>query len=344
MQQISADDPRLNWLGCVSLEKTRGGVKPWRIFHRERALYHPVLMERTQKSSGVRIAFASNTTTLTAEIAPWPEACNLDLCCDGELLRTVELAANQTRWSVTGLPARRKQLEIWLPPKAHTLLKRLAIDAGATLARTIDRRPRWVTYGSSITQCSISQSPVHTWPAIVARTCGFNLLNLGFSGECCLDTMVARVMRDCPADYLSMEIGPNIYGSNALNERSFRSSILAFVTLVREGHPHTPYVLMSPIHYPVGETKTNKAGFTMQAMRRELAAAAKILRANGDKRLYFVDGTTVMGPKYTHLLPDGSHPTPEGYKVLGENFTRLVARKYFKGLRQAARVTGPLWA
>ncbi|MGH7143046.1 MAG: SGNH/GDSL hydrolase family protein [Planctomycetota bacterium] len=330
MKRISADDPRLSWHGCVSLESRRGAVKPWRIFHTDRNLYHPVLMERTQKTSGVRIAFHSTTTALTAQLAPWPEPCKVDICCDDHLFCTLDLASRQTRWAVTGLPPGRKRVEIWLPPNAHTTLKALWIDPQAGLTRGPDTRPRWITYGSSITQCSQSQSPVHTWPAIVARACGLNLLNLGFAGECCLDAMVARVMRDQPADFLSMEIGPNIYGSNALNERSFRAAVLAFVQIVREKHPRTPYVLMSSIYYPLGETKRNRAGFTMQEMRRELAAAAKILRTDGDRNLHFVDGASVMGPEHINLMPDRCHPSPEGYKVMGANFTRQVARKYFK--------------
>jgi hypothetical protein len=333
MKRIRPGDPRLSWYGCVSLEKTRAGVKPWRIFHQDRDLYHPVLMERTQKTSGVRIAFFSNTTTISAEIAPWNEPCNVDVCCDGELVRTVELEINQTRWTVAGLSPKRKLIEIWLPPKSHTTLKSLQIDKGANLSRYIDKRPRWATYGSSITQCSVSQSPVHTWPAIVARNSGFNLLNLGYSGECCLDAMIARVIRDIDFDFFSMEIGPNIYGSNALNARSFRWSFLAFVQIVREKHPDTPYVLMTPIHYPIGETKKNNAGFTMQEMRKEMAEAAETLRARGDKNIHFVDGTKVMGPKHIALMPDHCHPSPEGYKFMGESFTKVVARKYFKARR-----------
>jgi lysophospholipase L1-like esterase len=209
-------------------------------------------------------------------------------------------------------------------------LKSLSIDRGASLAPFVDKRLRWGTYGSSVTQCSVSKSPVHTWPAVVARICNFNLLNLGFSGECCLDAMVARVIRETPLDFISMEIGPNIYGYNALNERSFRAAVLAFVKLVREGHPKTPYVLMSPIYYPVGEKKKNNAGFTMQMMRRELAAAAATIRAGGDKNFHFVDGMRVLGPRHSKLLPDGCHPTPEGYIIMGQNFSRVVARKYFK--------------
>jgi hypothetical protein len=318
----------------VSLEKSREGVKPWRTFHADRELYHPVLMERTQKASGVRLAFYSNTTSLAATIAPWNEPTKVDICCDGKLITTLELKEGQDHWNTTGLSPKRKLVEIWASPNAHVTLKKLEIDQGASLSRYIDKRPRWATYGSSVTQCSISKSPVHTWPAVVARHCNFNLINLGFSGECVLDAMVARVMRDLPLDFISMEIGPNIYGYNALNERSFRSSVMAFVQIVREGHPDTPYVLMSPIYYAVGETVKNVAGFTMQMMRQELAAAAETIRARGDRNFYFVDGQTVLGPEHAPLMPDGCHPTPEGYVIMGENFTRVVAKKYFKHTRR----------
>jgi hypothetical protein len=328
--KISPTDPRISWYGHVSLEKTSGGLKPWRINHEDRALYYPMLMERTQKSSGVRVALYSNTQTLAAQIAPWAETSNVDICCDGKHFCTIELEINKERWHVGGLPAKKKLIEIWVPPKAHTILKSLEIDKGASVSRFVDKRPKWVTYGSSVTQCSDAMSPIFTWPAIVARKCGLNLTNLGMSGECVLDMLFARVMRDLPADFLSMEIGPNIYGHNALNERSFRTSVMAFVQIVREGHPRTPYVLTSPIYYPLGETVTNKVGFTMHAMRQELAAAAETLRAHGDKNFHFVDGNTLLGPEHAHLLPDNCHPSPEGYQFWGDNFAAKVAKKYFK--------------
>ncbi|HTL52414.1 MAG TPA: hypothetical protein VL860_07570 [Planctomycetota bacterium] len=151
----------MSWHGGVSLEKSRAGVDPWQIFHADRLLYHPVLMKRTQKTSNVRIALFSRTTALAAAIAPWNKTCNVDVCCARESVRTVELAINQPRWSVTGLP-----------PKAHTTLKALWIDARAGMVRLVDKRSRWATYASSITQSSISQSPVHTGPVIVAEPAG----------------------------------------------------------------------------------------------------------------------------------------------------------------------------
>lgn len=328
-QKLAPDDPRIAWYGAVSLEKTKQGLKPWRIFHAERGLYFPQLMERTQKSSGVRLAFFSNTTRVAGHIAGWHEPSNIDVCFGGNV-RTIELAPKQTHFEANELPAGRKLIEIWFPPKAHTTLKALEIDAGAKLAKFVDRRPKWVTYGSSITQCSDARSPTRTWPAIVARHCGVNLTNLGFSGECVLDVMVARVMRDLPADYLSLCVGPNIYGYNALNERSFKPSILGFVQIVREKHPRTPLLLMSTVYYPMGETKKNAVGFTMRQMRAEVASAAEILRQHGDRNVWYVHGPDMLSKQHASYFADGAHPKPEGYELWGERFTRKVGSWFFK--------------
>ena len=94
-------------------------------------------------------------------------------------------------------------IELWLPQFGSFQLRNLEIDDGATLQPFADARPQWVTYGSSITQCRTAASPTQTWPAIVARQHGLNLTCLGYGGQCHLDAMVARMIRDLPADYIA---------------------------------------------------------------------------------------------------------------------------------------------
>ena len=43
-----------------------------------------------------------------------------------------------------------------------------------------DARPKWVTYGSSITHCRTAESPSQTWPGVAARQSGLNLTCLGY--------------------------------------------------------------------------------------------------------------------------------------------------------------------
>ena len=329
MQQLQRMDARLSWPGAISVQHTADWSMPWRLPHTQRDLFPTVdLIGRATMPAGVRLTFMSNTRTISGELVAKAEIGTLDLCCDGQFVGSVALEG-QDRFHFDQLPAGEKVIELWLPQFGEFQLRTLQIDDGASLAAHLDTRPRWITYGSSITQCRTAASPSQTWPAIVARNRNFNLTCLGFGGQCLLEPMLARLIRDLPADYLSMCVGINIYGAGSLSPRTFRAAIIGFVQIVREKHPDTPYAVMSPIYSPPRESALNTVGFTLQAMREEVAAAVDALRAAGDQQLHYVDGLTIFGADYAHLLPDELHPDAEGYRIMGENFTQQVANRYF---------------
>ena len=326
--QLKPDAPQLTWQGAVSLQKTEDWVMPWRTPHPSHVLFPEPLLERSAMPAGVRISFRSNTTRVSGNIVPQNESGMLDLCCDGELVNSIDLK-QQDSFAFTGLSGGEKLIELWLPQFGKFQLRDLEIDDKATLDAFNDTRPRWITYGSSITQCRTAASPTQTWPGIVARAHGLNLTCLGYGGQCHLDTMVARMIRDLPADYISMCLGINIQGASSLGPRAFRPAIIGAVQIVREKHPDVPIVLMSPICSPPREEKPNAVGFHLQRMREEVHAAAEALQAHGDTQVHYVDGLSVFGEDYVHLLPDNLHPDAEGYRVMGKNFTTVVAEKFF---------------
>ena len=329
-QALALEHRALTWYGAVSVERTDAWVKPWRIPHEDRVLFAEGLRLRAAAPSGVRLALRSDTTSVAGRVEPVEEGiASLDLCCDGELVASRPLAG-QDGFRFDGLPGGDKLIELWAPQTGEFRLRGLEIGDGASVAPFHDDRPKWVTYGSSITHSGGAESPVYTWPAVVARSRGYNLTNLGYGGNCHLDSMVARVIRDLPADLLSMCVGINIYGSGSLNPRSFREAVIGFVKIVREKHPDTPYAVMSPIWSPPRETTRNAAGFTLEEMREQVAAAVAALRDRGDKNVHYVHGLDVFGPDLGALLPDNVHPSPEGYKVLGKNFAERVADAIFK--------------
>lgn len=330
MQPIVLTDPRLTWLGAVSVQHTPDWSLAWRAPYQQIDLYPPVeLQARMAMGAGVRLAFRSDTRTVAGAFLPVAEMSPIDLCCDGELIASVPLDGRDA-FLFDNLPVGEKLIELWLPQFGECKLCSLALDDGASLALHTDNRPRWITYGSSITQCRTAASPTQTWPAVVARARNFNLTCLGFGGQCHLEPMLARLIRDLPADYLSMCVGINIYGAASLSPRTFRAAIIGFVQIVREKHPDTPYVVMSPIYSPPRETVANAVDFTLQAMRDEVAAAVDTLRAAGDRNLHYVNGLEIFGAAYAHLLPDELHPDAEGYRLMGQNFTTEVANRYFQ--------------
>ena len=141
--------------------------------------------------------------------------------------------------------------------------------------------------------------------------------------------MIARMMRELPADFLSMKVGINIYGSDSLSPRTFQAAIIGFVHIVREKHPDTPFVVISPIFSPPRETTLNAVGFTLADMREEVAEAVQVMKSRGDCNLHYVNGLELFGADLAHLLPDDLHPDAEGYKIMGKNFAQKVGSKYF---------------
>ncbi len=332
---IPPADPRLSWSGVISLEKTADShVVPWRLPHTRLSLFPSYetwgdLSYVSSLMTGARIVFMSDTRSLALRQVPVETPRPLDVCCDGRLIASI--CPDARGWfRCDDLPAGTKHIELWLPHGVRFELCELLLSAGSSLRQTRDSRPRWIAYGSSITQSAGAPSPTQTWAAVVARTHDVNLTNLGFSGHCQLEPMVARLIRDQPLDALSICAGANSY-TGALTIRTFRAAIIGFVQIVREKHPGIPIALISTIVSTPGETRANAAGWTLPLLRSEVSAAALALQEHGDKSLFYVNGLDLIGPDDAVLLPDNIHPNAEGYGLLATRFNTLVAPRLFAG-------------
>ncbi len=346
---VNPEDTRLSWDGAVSFERGGGWIKPWRIPFGERALFgetsiDDMMLCRAGMPAGARIVFRSDTTSLEGEIGGIvPNEFNvaetrrakLDLVCDGELHTSFDLGEG-TRFHFAGLPKREKLLELWLPEYRDFRLCSLRLGDAATLQRHEDTRPRWLVYGSSYTQSRGAASPYYTWPAIAARAYDLNHVNLAYGGQCHLDSMVARLLRDLPADFLSMEVGVNIQGRATLDARAMRAALIGFVRILRERHPDVPLAVMSALYAWERETTRNAVKLTLADTREIVAEAVEALRANGDAHVHYFNGLDLIGEADKELIEDHVHPNVEGYKVLGGRFaSQVMGQLLVPGVKRA---------
>lgn len=311
--------------GAVSLEWTRAGIKPWRIPYRDYELYHPEGIEgKAAICAGVRLRFLSDTTEVVLAFEPIQESASIDCLVDGKLWSSVQMKAGSTKAVWRNLPLNSKCIELWLPQNTGMTILSLEVDHEAEAVAESDFRPKWVAYGSSITQCVGAQSPSYTWPSITSRAWGLNLTCLGFSGNCHLEPMVARMIRDLPADLITLCLGINVYGAETMNLRTFRPAVIGMLEIIREKHKDTPLVVVSPIYAAEREIRENKLGLTVSSIRSEVAAAVGMLRQRGDQQLFYRDGCDWFGMADEALLHDGLHPNADGYKLLGDRFGERV--------------------
>jgi len=234
--------------------------------------------------------------------------------------------------------------EIWLPHDGLVELRELRIPDGAAARPPMGARRRWTHHGSSISHCLDAARPTERWSVAVARRAGVDLLDLGFAGHCMLDPMVARTVRDAPADSISLKVGINLVNGDTMRAHTFTPALHGFLDTIRDGHSTTPIALVTPIACPVVEDRSGPTTLGPDAQYRsvdrppELAIGSLSVglirelvaelvadrRVAGDCDLHLVDGLDLLGPEEAVLLRDGLHPTEAGYQRIGERFYRLL--------------------
>lgn len=364
--------------GALELEDTGRGVLPHRLpaWARAQCRDHQLTMAASQPS-GVRLVFRTSATAVEldtvptkrcyAGVPPRPDGV-YELLVDGRpftrttvdggntLLIDMTAGTAETRPGpvgtarFTGLPGTAKHVEIWLPHDETTELLTLRTNAPVTPAPDHGRSV-WLHHGSSISHGSNADSPTGTWPALAAARGGVELVNLGLGGGALLDPCTARVMRDTPADLLSVKIGINLVNADLMRLRAFTPAVHGFLDTLRDGHPDAPLLVVSPLLCPIHEDTPGPAApdltdaargrlrfratgdpaerasgrLTLRVIREELARIVRE-RAAHDPHLHHLDGRELYGEAdYAELpLPDELHPDAAAHHRIGARFARIA--------------------
>ncbi|MGW6062960.1 GDSL-type esterase/lipase family protein [Streptomyces sp. NPDC055189] len=364
--------------GALDLEQTEHGVLPHRLPARARAQYSDGQLAMAESQpSGVRLVFRTRATTIELDTLPTkrvyvgapprPEGL-YDLLVDGRLadqasvsggnILTIDMTAGTFEREAgpigtlrfAELPDGAKDIEIWLPHNETTELVALRTDAPIEPAPDHGRKV-WLHHGSSISHGSDAASPTTTWPALAASLGGVELINLGFGGSALLDPFTARAMRDTPADLISIKIGINVVNADLMRLRAFGPAVHGFLDTIREGHPTTPLLVVSPVLCPIhedtpgpsapdfsdlssgrlqfiamGDPAERASGkLTLSIIREELARIVE-QRAAEDPNLSYLDGRELYGDADSAELPlpDQIHPDAATHRRMGERFAKLA--------------------
>lgn len=316
--------------GAISLNRSPDWIEPWRLPYEERALYpspDEALLERAVTAAGVRLRFATDATSVSLNTEPFEAPRPFDITIDSDLVQTVEQPAGGEEVTFQDLPSGNKTVELWLPQRHGPVrMRSLVVNDGAEVKALPDLRPKWVTYGSSITHCAQARSPACTWPAIAARMRGLHLTCLGYGGNCHIEPMVARVVRDREADLITLKLGINVQGAASLSPRTFKAAVIGFVRTVREKHTETPITVISPFASPPRETTPNPVGLSLQQMREEIEDAVRRMQDTcGDNALRYVDGLRIFGLDLAaDYLPDELHPNADAQEIIARNVVAHV--------------------
>ncbi|MEH0558112.1 MULTISPECIES: GDSL-type esterase/lipase family protein [Streptomyces] len=366
--------------GALDLERTEHGLLPHRLPARARAQNTDGQLAMAEaQPAGVRLVLRTRATVVELDTLPTkrvyvgaparPDGV-YDLLVDGRPagsatvaggnILTIDMSTGSAEvlpgpvgtLRFDGLSEGMKDLEIWLPHNETTELVALRTDA--PVEPVPDRgRPVWLHHGSSISHGSDAASPTTTWPALAAAHGGVELINLGFGGSALLDPFTARALRDTPADLISVKLGINLVNADVMRLRAFTPAVHGFLDTIREGHPTTPLLVVSPLLCPIHEdtpgpsapdlgalsegklsfratgdpAETAAGKLTLSVIRAELARIVE-QRAAEDPHLFHLDGRELYGEADSAELPlpDALHPDAATHRRIGERFAELAFR------------------
>ena len=176
---------------------------------------------------------------------------------------------------------------------------------------------KFVIYGTSITQGGCVARPGMAYSNILSRRLDAHFVNLGFSGNGRGEPALAHLINQISGlTFIILD-----YEANA--SKTIVNTINPFVDILREKHPDTPILIMSKIRYasaavgsPADKSLMHNRDFQRNLVEKRNKA--------GDKNIFFLDGSTVLGEDYDECTVDGVHPTDLGSIRIADALTEAI--------------------
>lgn len=315
------------WAGAFEINTDRSG---WQHFGRlDPTLFISPstdgLEDRARMPAGVRATWTASSGRLIIEAEGSADSSPFDVLVDGRLVQRVSGAGRVRHELDLGTLRPDSTIQLWLPQFGRLRVLEASLE-GHHVSAVAETGSRWLAYGSSITHCQQAEGPSETWPALVARSNGWQLHSLGFAGECQLDPAAESTIQQLPADFISLCLGINSYNAAAFSLRTYASQVMGFTANIRKVHREVPIAVITPLLSLPREKTVNAVGATLRDYRAATADVVRVLQERGDGGIHCLDGEALFSAAdCERFLPDTLHPNGDGYLLLAERLGPLLA-------------------
>ncbi len=189
----------------------------------------------------------------------------------------------------------------------------LAENAGLAEATPYAYDKPIVFYGHSITQGACASRPGNAYTNAISRRFHIDHINLGFSGNAKGEPEMAEYVAA-----MDMEIFVYDYDHNAPNKEHLQNTHQRFFEILREKKPDVPVIMMTSTTMP-------RFSDDPEARKQIVYKTYTDALANGDKNVYFIDGSKAMEPCGDSGTVEGCHPNDLGFYFIAKAVGDVIA-------------------
>ena len=332
---LAAQDTALHWTPVTSAKMDVAGLpwfqenhgEFWRLPARSQDAFPKEVWNLSLDPAGGRIRFRTDSSSVALHLE-WPHPPDMrNMHAFGQ--SGVDLYVRDTYWGTAvpdkdaaagkvyehiyfkGQPRVMRDVTIYLALYSPVKVLEIGLDQNAALelAGPFAVAGPVVFYGTSITQGGCASRPGMSYEAILGRRLNLNHINLGFSGNGKGEAGVARAVAEIDAAAFVLD-----FAQNNSDVDSLAQVYDPFIGVLRERHPATPIVSITPI-YAAGEATGSQRNEQMRTLIRKVVSRRI---AAGDTHLQLVEGTDLLGPSRVDGLVDGTHPNDLGFQWMAE--------------------------
>ena len=217
-------------------------------------------------------------------------------------------------------PRREREVTLYLPLYKPVKVLGIGMDADAKIGKAkshVLSKPV-VFYGTSITQGGCASRSGMSYQAMLGRTLNIDFVNLGFSGNGKGELVVAQAVAEIDAAAFVLDFAQN----NGTLE-SLKAVYDPFLGALREKHPNTPILAITPIANAREQLDPDSQTESMRVHIREMVSRRI---GAGDLKLQIIEGTDLLGPDRLDGLVDGTHPNDLGFQWMAEGIAPRLAK------------------
>lgn len=290
---------------------------------------------QVRESSGIACTFKTNSTTISVKTIygtpTWPTNTN------GFSARGYDLYIRQNGewlWAGNGV-ASDKNLEanlvlikdmdgseheclLYFPLYSELNSVKIGVEESADIeALPNPFRHRVVIWGSSYTHGSSTSRAGMTYPAQFTRNTGIQLLSLGCSGNCLLQTYFCEAL--CHAENVDAFIFDSFSNPNA---KMIEERLFPFIEKLQAAQPGIPLIFQQTIRRETRNFSLSREEY--EGAKQEMADSLMRIAVKKYKDVYFIrpDATS----KDHSATIDGVHPSNYGYQLWAESIEKPVLK------------------
>lgn len=214
---------------------------------------------------------------------------------------------------VTDMDRSMKTCLLYLPIFDRLESLSIGIDSASVIRPVANPWKKKVVFmGSSITHGAGVSRPGTTYPARIARALGVEAPNLGISGQCKMEPVLAQIIADTDADAFVFDCFSNP------NAQQIRERLMPFVEIIRKAHPTTPLIFLQTERRETRNFDLGKRAFEEERTATSASEMEKVMKKFND--VYFINPGMPLGDDHEGCV-DGVHPTDLGTYRIAEGIT-----------------------